>query len=205
VLEVQNKEAQNKLLQSQFDPHFLFNTINNLYALSLLDPGKTNKVVARIKSMLEYIIGESQKKFVAISNELALLDNYIELEKLRYGDRLNVEIVKNGDFQTKKVPPMIFFVLVENCFAHGSSLDAGNPWIKIELSVDGQEVVFKIVNSKPVNSLASKMRGREGVSLLNLKKRLELLYKDNFSFSAEDLENMFKVELRLKKAIDADI
>jgi two-component system, LytTR family, sensor kinase len=204
-LEEQNKEAQNKLLQSQFDPHFLFNTINNLYALSLLDPDKTNKVIARMKSVLEYIIGESQKRFVSISLELGLLEDYIQLEKLRYGDRLNISVAKNMDYTYEKVPPMVFFVLVENCFAHGSSLDAGNPWIKVELAASIDYIVFKTLNSKPVNGSSVKPLGKEGVSLSNLKKRLDLLYKENYSLILNDKENTFEVELKLKRSVNADL
>ncbi|MBN1821841.1 MAG: histidine kinase [Prolixibacteraceae bacterium] len=197
-LEERNKEAQNKLLQSQFDPHFLFNTINNLYALSLLDPGKTNRLILRFKSVLEYITEKSQKKYVAINDEMDLLENYIQLEKLRYGNRLNVEINKKGDFSGELVPPMVFFVLAENCFEHGSSLDAGNPWIKINLKKDNGFTVFTTENSKPENGNAGRHRG-EGISLLNLHKRLNLLYLNNYSLKVEDKKNRFFVELKVKR------
>ena len=106
-LEVQNKEAQSKLLQSQFDPHFLFNTINNLYALSLLHPTKTKEVITRIKIVLNYIIDESQKDFVELQQEVSLVENYIQLEKLRYGKRLKVEYISNGNLNSVRIPPMI--------------------------------------------------------------------------------------------------
>ncbi len=96
-LEIQNREAQNKLLQSQFDPHFLFNTINNMYALSLLNPLKTREVIGRMKIVLNYIIDESQKDFVNLQDEISLVDNYVQLEKLRYGKRLSVEMITEGD------------------------------------------------------------------------------------------------------------
>jgi len=197
-LEEWNKEAQNKLLQSQFDPHFLFNTINNLYALSLLDPGKTNLLISRFKKVLEYITEKSQKKFVAVEDEMELLENYIQLEKLRYGERLNVEINKKGDFLNEKIPPMVFFVLAENCFEHGSSLDAGNPWIKINLLKEKGNIVFRTENSKPVNGNNVKQR-REGMSLQNLHKRLKLLYLQGYSLVVEDKKNMFIVDLRVRR------
>ena len=146
-LEKQNKEAQRKLLQSQFDPHFLFNTINNLYALSLLNPLKTKNVIDRIKKVLHYIIDESQKDFVDLKDELALVENYIELEKLRYGKRLKVNLEISGDIERGKIPPLILFFLVENCFKHGSSLDAGTPWIHISLIKYEGKVMVKTANS----------------------------------------------------------
>src|SRR5680860_1691796 len=109
ILEMKNKEAKLKLYQSQFDPHFLFNTINNLYALSLLNPKKTKEVIERIKIVLKYITGDTQKKFVDLQHEILLVENYIQLEKLRYGKRLKVEFETEGNLRSQKIPPMILF------------------------------------------------------------------------------------------------
>jgi len=198
-LEERNKEAQNKLLQSQFNPHFLFNTINNLYALSLLDPGKTKEVIARFKKVLEYVTEKSQKRFVRVDDELVLLENYIQLEKMRYGDRLDVQLSASGDFKEELVPPLVFFVLVENCFEHGSSLDAGNPWIRIKLSKDKGKLEFITENSKPHNGSNGKS-SREGISLTNLHKRLKLLYEDRYLLKIENSEDTFKAYLTLNRS-----
>ena len=139
ILEMKNKEAQLKLYQSQFDPHFLFNTINNLYALSLLNPKKTKEVIERIKIVLKYITGDTQKEFVDLQHEILLVENYIQLEKLRYGKRLKVEFETEGNLLSQKIPPMILFYLVENCLKHGSSLDAGTPWICLLYTSDAAD------------------------------------------------------------------
>ena len=197
---MQNKTAQGKLLQAQFDPHFLFNTINNLYALSLLDPLKTRDVIERIKTVLNYIIDESQKSFVALSDEISLVENYIQLEKLRYGKRLNVGYKTAGDPESVKIPPMILFFLVENCFKHGSSLDAGTPWINIDVDANPEQIRLIVANSKPKSMVKTKMEDSAGRGLQNLKRRLELIYtKHLYSLKIDNKEKSFTVNIELKK------
>lgn len=198
-LEIQNKAAQGKLLQAQFDPHFLFNTINNLYALSLLDPLKTKDVIERIKIVLNYIIDKSQKSFVALSDEISLVENYVQLERLRYGKRLNVEYKITGNPRSVKIPPMILFFLIENCFKHGSSLDAGTPWIKINIDAMPEYIRLTVANSKPKSMVNPKMGKNSGRGLQNLEQRLELIYTEHsYTLKIENREKSFTVNLELK-------
>lgn len=198
-LELQKKVAQKKLLGSQFDPHFMFNTINNLYALSLLDPAKTREVIFRIKIVLNYIIDESQKELVDLTDEIALVENYIQLEKLRYGKRLKISFEKEGDFKATRIPPMILFFLVENCFKHGSSLDAGVPWIKIYAGVENDKIKLTTENSKPRSAVEKHVDEREGEGFKNLIKRLNILYTpDGYHLQIDNREATFKVVLELE-------
>lgn len=202
-LEAQNREAQGKLLQSQFDPHFMFNTINNLYALSLLNPKKTKDVIGRMKKVLNYIIGESQKEFVSLEDEVALVENYIQLEKLRYGKRLQVDFTTEGDIAEVRIPPMILFFLVENCFKHGSSLDAGTPWIRIRVKAEPGKIVFLTENSKPQTVLKQDSDKTAGTGFKNLKKRLAIIYRpDGYHLEIEDKETEFKVKLEVKENVE---
>ncbi|HPF52288.1 MAG TPA: histidine kinase [Draconibacterium sp.] len=203
-LEVQTREAQNKLLSSQLDPHFLFNTINNLYALSLLDPEKTKNVVHQIKIVLSYMIDESQKELVDLTQEIQLVENYIKLEQLRYGQRLKINLETSIEDRSAKIPPMILFILVENCFKHGSSLDAGIPWIKINVVEKEGSIQLTARNSKPKALPGIESEQGHGKGLYNLKKRLNLLYpEDGFELNITNEEQEFKVELELKKKIEA--
>lgn len=200
ILEIQTKEAQRKLFQSQFDPHFMFNTINNLYALSLLNPVKTKDVIGRIKIVLNYIIEEIQKEYVGLHYEVALVENFIQLEKLRYGERLKVEFLKEGDFKAYSIPPMILFILVENCFKHGSSLDAGTPWIRIDIKAESEKILISVENSKPAKIQTAKAAKKEPVKLSNLKKRLQIMYLPNrYELSIQDTKTSFKVDIKLMK------
>jgi sensor histidine kinase YesM len=198
-LEIQSKIAQSKLLQAQFDPHFLFNTINNLYALSLLHPLKTLEVIKRIKTVLKYIINESQKQFVGLQEEIELVENYIALEKLRYGNRLKMEFDQKGETGEMQIPPMILFFLVENCFKHGSSLDAGTPWIKIRVIVKNRTAFLITENSMPGSLLKKQVKENGGHGFKNIRKRLGMIYPtDGFQLDISRQNNVFKVVLKLK-------
>ena len=202
-LESENKTAQAKLIQSQLDPHFLFNTINNLYALSLLNPLKTREVTERIIIVLQYIIKEIQKDYVDLKDEILLVENYIQLEKLRYGKRLKVEFTIDENLQHLKIPPMVLFFLVENCFKHGSSLDAGTPWIKIFLKTENRKIIISTENSKPKTYANQKLTKNNKNDLLNLRKRLDIIYSpDGYVLKIGNFEETFNVNLELKEKIE---
>ncbi len=195
MVAIETKEAQLKLIQSQFDPHFLFNTINNLYAISLLDPSKTIKVISRIKTVLKYIIDEIQKELVDLNSEIELVNNYIQLEKMRYGSRLNVSLNVDENLHAHKIPPLILFYLIENSFKHGSSLDAGSPWINAEIKTGAEKIILLVENSKPSNPVIA---SQNEVQLKHLRKRLDIIYKPNgYDLKISNNENSYKVYVEL--------
>ena len=195
----QTKEAQRKLFQTQFDPHFLFNTINNLYATSLLNPLKTKEVLSRIKIVLNYIIDQIQHEYVELESEIELAKNYIQLEMLRYGNRLKVDFKIEGDTQSHKISPMILFFLIENCFRHGSSLDAGKPWINIEIKLEPGKTQLLVENSKPSNQQHEIKNNQQ---LKHLRKRLNIMYKPGgYDLKIWDTDNSYKVYIELKQEI----
>ncbi|QIA08627.1 sensor histidine kinase [Draconibacterium halophilum] len=198
-LEQQHRKAQTTLLQSQFDPHFMFNTINNLYALSLLNPEKTNEVISRMKIVLTYIINESLKEFVKLKDEVELVENYLQLEKLRYGKRLHVSYKTEGNLSVAQIPPMILFLLVENSFKHGSSLDAGAPWINIFVRVADEKIIIETENSKPEGIQKKTKEIEKGSGYSGLKRRLNIMYDElGYDLKVKDLGDRFKVRLELK-------
>jgi sensor histidine kinase YesM len=200
LVTIETKEAQRKLLQAQFDPHFMFNTINNLYAISLLNPVKTIEVINRIKIVLNYIIEEIQNEYVDLEGEIELIKNYIQLEKLRYGNRLKVNLNIEGNLQSRKIPPMILFYLIENSFKHGSSLDAGSPWINAEIKAEPDKTILVVENSKPSNPTIG-YRNEE--QLKHLRKRLDIMYKPNgYHLKIKDTEKTFNVYIELKREIE---
>lgn len=196
LLAIETKQAQRKLIQSQFDPHFLFNTINNLYAISLLNPVKTIDVIGRIKVVLKYIIDEIQKEYANLESEIELVKNYVQLEKLRYGSRLKVDLNVDGNPHLYKIPPMILFYLLENSFKHGCSLDAGSPWINIEIKTGSDKIVLLVENSKPSNPVIA---GQTKNQLKQLRKRLDIIYKPNgYGLNISNKENKYRVLIELK-------
>lgn len=196
ILQMETLEAKRRLYQAQFDPHFLFNTINNLYAISLLNPEKAINVVARLKTVLHYIIDEIQNDFVALENEIVLVKNYIQLEKLRYGNRLKVDFIVDGNLQTAKIPPMVLFFLIENSFRHGSSLDAGSPWIHVNIKPENGNIHLRVENSKPLK--INILKGG-ALPLMQLRKRLDVIYsREGYDLKIDETDKSFSVNLELR-------
>lgn len=194
-LQTETLEARRRLYQVQFDPHFLFNTINNLYAISLLNPEKAIRIINRIKVVLQFIINEIQKDFVELESEITLVKNYIQLEKLRYGNRLKIDFIIDGHVERVQIPPMVLFFLVENSFRHGSSPDSGNPWIHIRVKTGSEKLSIQVENSKPSGYEKQKPVSQP---LANLRKRLNMIYQpEGFKLNIGETENSFTVTLEI--------
>ncbi len=192
-LEKQKAEAELKLLKAQLHPHFLFNTLNNIYSLSLSQSPVTSGAIAQLSEMLDYILYQCNATLVPVSGEITLLKNYISLEKLRYDERLRV------DFQIDQqqdifIAPLILLTIVENAFKHGAGNDIGLPVISTELFAGADRFTFKVTNTyypKP----EVEHSGRIG--LPNLTKQLDLIYPDKHKLQITQSGNFFMVELHI--------
>jgi len=192
MLEKEKTETELKLLKAQLNPHFLFNTLNNIYSLSFSSAEKTSVSIARLADILDHILYRSQPRFVALRGEIALLRNYIELEKLRYDNRLTVNFSVEGS-EDVVIAPLVLLSLVENAFKHGAGNDAGEPVIDIFLSVAGGELRFEIANTM------AKGAGSEagGIGLNNLRQQLNNLYGGDYKLLASGDAGMFRVRLTI--------
>jgi len=174
LLQKKYDEIKLRLLQSQFEPHFLFNTLNNLYALSLNDLGKALDIILKFKRLLQFSINEGQRNKIPLPKEIEMISDFIEIEQIRYGSRLNVSNKVSGNPESLSITPFLLFPLVENCFRHGSSADAGEPWIDLYLNCEKNRIVFETKNSIPKKYAPLTKIQEKG--LLKLRQRLELLY-----------------------------
>ena len=189
-----------QVLKAQLNPHFLFNTFNNLYVLALQKSDKTPVVIAKISDMFHYILYECNAIEVPVSKEIKLIEDYIQLEQLRYTERLSINFEKEVDNYDYLIPPMLLYTFVENCFKHGSSPDPDSPWIKILIRVRNDNFMFKASNSIP----EANSRNREiveGVGLLNIKRRLELIYPGKHQLQILKENDEFFVKLIIHKKI----
>jgi len=194
--EQQKTQAELKFLKSQIHPHFLFNTLNNLYGYSIENSPKAPEMILKLSSLLRFMIYESNVSYISLSKEISLVQQYIQLEQQRYGDRLELSLNISGDIQHKVIAPLLLIPLLENAFKHGTSEQLDTCWISLNLNVRGDEMFFKLINSKDnSNSVISEFPG--GIGLQNVKKRLELLYPNKHDFSVKDTEDTFIVNLRL--------
>lgn len=196
-MEKRNLKTELNLMKAQLHPHFLFNTMNNLYSLSLEDSPKTSEGIAKISDLLRSVLYECNDSEIALVKEIKLIENYIDLELLRYGNRLNFNFEITGEVEKNKIAPMLLFTFVENCFKHGSSNDPNNPFIKINLNVTDEEIIFFAENSKPLNNKIKIKDGSGGIGLKNVKKRLEIIYGENYDLKIQDLQSTFIVCLSI--------
>lgn len=193
----QKKAVELKALKHQLNPHFLFNTLNNLYALSVEKSDKAPEVIEKLSDILDYMLYGSDKKFVPIQKEIELIENYLALEQVRYEDRVLVSF-KNSITENYKIAPLLLLTFIENAFKHGVSQELKMATIKIELSSDNEHVIFKIFNTKPL-SRVEKSTKKKSIGLTNVEQQLNLLYPDAYNLKIEENLENFSIILKLQK------
>ena len=176
-IEKEKLNAQLELLKAQLHPHFLFNTLNNLYSHVYEKSDMAAAMLLRLSGLLSYVLYECKADEVLLSNEIKAIKDYVSLEKERYGVRLDVSLNFSGDIENKMIAPMLFQPFIENAFKHGTSEQLGNVWMSIDLSVKQNQLYFKIINSCDENGLVN---NEKGIGINNVRKRLELLYRERF-------------------------
>lgn len=189
-LKSQKQAIEIQLLKSQFNPHFLFNTLNNLYGLSKRNNAHASEYILRLSGIMRYIVEESKSPVVLLSSEIKLLEDYIDLEKLRYDERLTVTFEKDVQYN-QHISPLLLITFVENAFKHGASEQAGQSFIHIKLKSNHQHIKFSIENS----TSNSGMQENNGIS--NAKKQLSLIYNNRHQLDIDNKDNIFSVNLTL--------
>lgn len=187
-----------RFLKAQLHPHFLFNTLNNLYTLALQRSPKTPEITQRLYDMLYYIFNIGERSFVSLRNEIDLMSNYIQLEKLRYGERLNLTVAIDIDQYDHQIIPLMLLSIVENAFKHGASGDPGQPYIHITLKEKLGMLSCLIENSIYSVSAEDDAGYRKGIGIKNIKRQLELMYPGDHSYSMTETPQNYKVELVIR-------
>lgn len=196
-LRIQKQEAELNYLKSQTNPHFLFNTLNNIYSLTREKSDLAPESILRLSQILRYMLYETSGAYIAVEQELKIITDYIELERLRYDESLRINF--NHDIEDKKqaVPPLLLIPLVENAFKHGVSETRGMPFIDMHLSIRNRELNFVVKNS--VEPSISDGAIKENIGLSNLRRQLELLYRD-YNLSVERGKSIFTAALKINLA-----
>lgn len=196
-LQTEKRDAELQFLRAQIHPHFLFNTLNNLYGLALSQSPNTPDSILRLSGLLDFILYECNTERIPLEKEVRLILDYIELEKLRIGNRLQLQFdVKDAD-QTALIAPLLLLPLVENAFKHGARASNDTVFIKINLRVQEQTLYFQVENSKP-ETREKAGNGSKGIGLLNIEKRLKLLYSGRYFLQKFNMDNAFLVSLKLR-------
>ncbi|HVU94233.1 MAG TPA: histidine kinase [Puia sp.] len=193
VLQRERLDAELQSLKAQLHPHFLFNTLNNIYSATESTSPVASGMLVQLSALLRYILYECDRPLVLLSKELTLIRDYIELERVRYGSlELNTRLP--AETNGYAIAPLLLLPLVENCFKHGTSQMMDQPWVSIEAEVDGGRLAVKLINGKlPGGELFS-----EGIGLTNVRKRLDLLYPDRHELSILSEPDLFIVNLKLE-------
>jgi len=186
-------ETELKFLRNQTNPHFLFNTLNNIYALARKKSDETADVVMKLSKLLRFMLYETKSERIRISDEIKILDDYIELEKLRYNDRLTLSFVREIDDENEPIAPLLLIPFVENAFKHGASESRFESFISLEMTLADGILEFNIENSKEENG---RMVNEENIGLTNVRRQLELLYREH-EVSIKSEPAVFKVFLRI--------
>jgi Histidine kinase len=196
--EQQRTNAELQLLKAQLHPHFLFNTLNNLYSYTLEGSPKASEIVLKLSGLLRFMIYESGE-LIELEKEISLMEDYIALEKMRYGDRLDVSVVKEIDRVGYQVAPLLLLPFLENAFKHGTSKQIDQCWIGLHISVKYGKMNFKLVNSVDTDE-DEKGNVIGGLGLKNVQRRLDLLYKGRYTFNTLMKEEVYVVNLDVQLA-----
>ena len=196
-LRIEKQEAELNYLKSQTNPHFLFNTLNNIYSLARDKSDRAPEAILRLSKILRYMLYDAGGAYIALEQELKTIADYIELEKLRYDESLRINFNHQVEDRHQALPPLLLMPLVENAFKHGASEWRGSPFVDIHLSVNKQQLFFVVKNSS--EAVPPGVAVKESIGLSNLRRQLSLLYKE-YDLSVQQKEAVFMVVLKINLA-----
>lgn len=190
-------KAELQLLKAQVHPHFLFNTLNNIYFFTLTNSIQAPEMIKKLSGMLHYILNECDRPQVPLEKEIKMIRDYMALEKIRYGDQLQMTIdIQENNNNEKMIAPLLLIPFVENSFKHGASKMITHPWVKLRITIENNRLHFIIMNSVPAITEATHSKGNIG--LKNVRKRLELLYPDSHELNIASESVSYAVYLNIE-------
>ena len=208
--------AELQLLKAQIHPHFLFNSLNNIYSFALEPSPKAPEMILKLSDLLHYMLYDCKQPLVELEKELKMIKDYISLEQIRYGERLSLKVsvserksTDNLKAEQKLIAPLLLIPFVENSFKHGTSKMLSDPSVVLNIIIDNNILFFKLINSKPSENRENQAGTNRGLGLKNVRKRLELLYPARHELQI--IENnseysvLLKIELNESKAGDKKI
>lgn len=190
-LQKEKSELELKALKAQLNPHFLFNTLNNIYSLSITGSATVSKSISQLSDILDYILYHGQKELVPVTAEMKIVKDYIALEMLRYNDRLKLEMEEKTEVPGL-IPPLLYLSFVENAFKHGAEKTTGPVTIRISIETHVNTALFKVENQL----FGANQNSGIGIGLGNTRRQLDLYYPNQYSLEIKQTDNWFKIELK---------
>ena len=188
-------KAEFSFLKAQINPHFLFNTLNNIYALASAQSEQTAPAVMKLSSIMRYVLTEARNDLVPLDKEIQFTSHYIELQKMRLTDKTIIEFEVKGEPFGRQIAPLLLLPFVENAFKYGTSTRERSP-IRIMLEINKEWLYFRICNHKHINT-SLKATDNTGIGITNTKRRLDLFYEDRYQLEIEDKASEFSVHLKI--------
>ncbi len=196
TVETEKLKLELKHLKSQIQPHFFFNTLNNLYSLSVQGSLKTPHMINDLSGIMRYVLYETAHEKVSLTQEIGFIKSYINLENLRHSSTNLIDLSIQGDIENIRIEPLLFLPLIENTFKHSLQKNIPDKWVKIVLAVDNDELIFQTSNPTEV-LFKNNTYLKNGIGLTNIKKRIELLYPGNHKLEIFEENNIYTVTLIL--------
>jgi LytS/YehU family sensor histidine kinase len=195
-LQKENTESQLQLLTARVHPRFLFNTLNNIYSKIQTESPEGSKMIMQLSDMLRYILNEGSKTLVPLEKELTMIQDYLNLEKIRYGNQLELSVSLPENADNLQIAPLLILPFVENSFKHGASRFLKAPWINLKIEINGRTLSMKLMNGKDPE--LQNIKSGSGIGIANVKKRLELLYAGNYELNITDEPEVYTTDLRIE-------
>lgn len=194
-LQKENAEAQLQILKAQVHPHFLFNTLNNIYSKTQNTSSAASEMIFGLSDILRYMLYQCNKPLVPLNQELKMMQEYINLERVRYGNKLDLHLELPEATDSYFIAPLMILPFIENCFKHGTSNMLDQPWISLTITIEHDEMVMKLLNSKAGENIS--VDGR-GIGIENVRKRLALIYPGKHQLTIQEEPEIFIVTLKLQ-------
>ena len=200
LLRLQKEKIQLELnaLKAQVNPHFLFNTLNNLYSLTLKNSNKSSEVVLKLSDIMRYVLYQSNEATVPLIKELNFISNYIELQRIRYPENYKIDYSVTGTVNGQMIAPLLLIDFIENGFKHGLDKRFNDGWVRVKIIIENNRMEFDAVNSKGLTDEGGLIPSSNGIGLTNIKKRLELMYRGKSELKINDGEEEYHVHLNLE-------
>jgi two-component system, LytTR family, sensor kinase len=189
--------AELQLLKAQIHPHFLFNSLNNIYSFALEGSSKAPEMIKKLSGLLQYMLYGCKEPLVPLEKEMGMIEDYISLEKIRYGDRLRIEVQVQQYSKQQLISPLLLVPFVENSFKHGTSKMLAHPYVMMNITLQDGVLYFKLTNSRPSGTEEISENGNRGLGLKNVKKRLELLYPGKHELHIMDDPSSYTIWLKI--------
>ncbi|MVM36831.1 hypothetical protein GO730_02675 [Spirosoma sp. HMF3257] len=193
-LEKDNLRLEFDFLKSQINPHFLFNTLNNIYSFSIRSPEKVTNSILKLSDLMRYTLYETNDDHVLLTKEIAFLTSYVDLQRIRHDDHVTIQFTITGQPTSQVIPPLLLIVFIENAFKHGIQSTAQASWVDIQLIIQPQTISLSVDNSIPDN----KANSQSGIGLRNVRKRLAHFFPNRHTLSILPSSHQFSVKLTLE-------